>query len=226
MSFTVVPLHNLDLPGDTRLAFGAKFSLEPVPDWLRKDEKWLDKLSCHDRQGVLDARFALVSEYEASSIGEPDPEWKGQKPRGIQDLRFQSAILANFCMWAVKPTMVCMTNGFHALTTICGQRHDPPIILRSERERPIFCHPQDQSNPFEIRHARRAAALYEKPSIVERKTVVWAALRACWAVLATYSADYRYPLFWQALESLFTSETKWWKVTAAERSRFLLSRRQ
>ena len=213
MSFTVIPLHNLDLPADTRIAFGTEFNLEPVPAWLKKDENWLNNLSRHDRQSVLDARFALVSEYQATSIGEPDPEWKGQKPRGIQELRFQTAILANFCMWAVQPSTVCFTNGFHALNTIDGITHDPPVLLRSEREGSLYCHPRDLGNPFEIRHAKRAAALFEKISQVPRKNLVWAALRASWAALASYIADRRYPLFWQALESLFTSETKRHKVT-------------
>ena len=37
-------------------------------------------------------------------------------------------------MWAVQPSTVCFTNGFHALNTIDGITHDPPVLLRSERE--------------------------------------------------------------------------------------------
>jgi len=59
----------------------------------------------------------------------------------------------------------------------------------------------------------KAASLYDVLSTVRRKNVVWAALRAVWSALVSYPPDSRYPLFWQALESLFTSETKTWKVT-------------
>ena len=37
--------------------------------------------------------------------------------------------------------------------------------------------------------------------------------------MLSYFPDYRYPLFWQGLESLFTSETKTWKVTERLRAR-------
>jgi hypothetical protein len=50
-------------------------------------------------------------------------------------------------------------------------------------------------------------------SSVPRGNAVWAAFRAFWAALTSYRADLRYPLFWQGLESLFTSETRTRKVT-------------
>jgi hypothetical protein len=207
MSFTVVPLHNLDLPTGSRIPFGTKFVLQDVPDWLKKDTGFLKDISRHDRVSTLDAKHALVSEYEAASIGEPDPEWSGAKPRGIQDLRFQSAILGNMAMWIVQPSTVCFTVGFHALTKLDGgQIMSPPVILRSEREGPLYCHPRDQRNPVEPKHIIKAATLYETLTTVPRKNAVWAALRAFWAALVSYTADYRYPLFWQGLESLFGAD--------------------
>jgi hypothetical protein len=206
MSFTVVPLHNLDLPAGTIIPFGAKFVLQDVPEWLKKDTESLNKLACHDRSATLKAKHALVSEYEAGSIGEPDPEWKGREPRGIQDLRFQSAMLANMAIWLIQPSIVSFTVGFHALTKIDTRPVDPPIIVRSEREERLYCHPRDKHNRVEPRHIIKAAVLYETLSTVPRKNAVWAALRAFWAALGSYSADYRYPLFWQGLESLFGDE--------------------
>lgn len=201
MSFTVVPLHNLNLPSGTRIPFGSKFVLQDLPEWLKQDTRWLDDLGRHDKTSILNAKHALVSEYRAGSIGEPDPEWKGAQPRGLQDLRFQSAILANMALWLIQPSMVCLTVGFHALT---GMTVDSPIILRSERDGPMYCHPRDRHNLIEPKHIIRAAALYENLSTVARKNAVWAALRAFWAALVSYTADYRYPLFWQGLESNIT----------------------
>src|SRR5580704_5204457 len=79
MSFTVVPLHNLNLPVGSRIPFGKKFVLQDVPEWLKKDTGFLNDIARHDWVGTLEAKHALVSEYGAASIGEPDPEWKGQK---------------------------------------------------------------------------------------------------------------------------------------------------
>ena len=202
-----MPLHNLSLPPGSRIPFGTKFILRDVPEWLKKDTGFLNDIARHDRVGTLEAQHALVPEYEAASIGEPDPEWQGQKPRGIQDLRFQSAMLANMAMWLIQPSNVCFTVGFHALTKLDGGRSlDSPIILQSEREGPLYCHPRDVSNPVEPKHMIRDAALFEKLSTVPRKNAVWAALRAFWAALVLYTADYRYPLFWQGLESLFGAD--------------------
>ena len=94
MSFTVVPLFRLDLPTGARIPFGCVFSIRELPDWLRKDEEILNKLPWEDRVSVADAKHAFVSEYEADSIGYPDPDWTGTQPKSIQDLRFQSAMLA------------------------------------------------------------------------------------------------------------------------------------
>jgi hypothetical protein len=213
VSFTVVPVHNLDLGVGCRLPFGSKFVLQDVPEWLKEDKQILTDIGRTDRDLTLAARHALVSEYDADSLGFPDPEWKGAKARSIQKLRFQSAILANMAIWLVQPSQVCFTVGFHALTRLEGRAVDPPIIIHTEREGPFYCHPRDQQNPVSAKHILRAAKLHEKLEVVPRKNVVWAALRAFSAALLSYYPDYRYPLFWQGLESLFTSETKTWKVT-------------
>ena len=93
MSVTIVPLHNLHLPAGSVVPFG-KFNIEDVPEWLLKDSILKD-LSSHDRKGVKKATQALVSEYVADSYGFLDPQWTGNGQKGIQDLRWQSALLAN-----------------------------------------------------------------------------------------------------------------------------------
>jgi len=98
MAFTVVPLHNLVLPSGTRVPFADVFVLQDVPDWLRNDHGILNDLSRHDRESVLAAHHALVAEYPASAIGQPDPDWHGERPKSIQERKFESAILANLAM--------------------------------------------------------------------------------------------------------------------------------
>src|SRR5512147_2075028 len=106
MSFTVVPLHNLDLPVGTSVSFGNGFVLQDVPQWLKDDTGFLTDINRNDRQATLDAKHALVAEYEAEAIGEPDPNWKGTQPKSIQDLKFQSAMLANLALWLRQPSTV------------------------------------------------------------------------------------------------------------------------
>jgi Apea-like HEPN len=207
MAFTVVPIHNLNLLSGTTIPYG-KFNVQNVPDWLLKDSI-LKTLSERDRQSVQLAKHALISEYEAYSYGHPDPEWTGQQPKGIQNLRWQSALLANMCMWMVWPSTVCITVGFHAMTRLDGHPEplDPPFVQATERETNLFCHERDFHNVVEPKHVVTAAKLFEALSKVQRKNAVWPALRAFWGALTAYPGDMRYPLFWQGLESLFGSDT-------------------
>jgi hypothetical protein len=62
MAFTVVPLHQLDLPNGSTIPFGNKFVLQDVPQWLKNDSTFLADLCRTDRKAVLDAKHALVAE--------------------------------------------------------------------------------------------------------------------------------------------------------------------
>ncbi len=207
MAFTVAPLHNISLPPGSIVPFG-KFTIKDVPDWLQ-NETILDDIARHDRMATKTCQQALVSEYEADSYGHPDPEWRGQQPRGIQELRFQSAMLANMSMWMVMPSKICFTVCFHALTKISGRELDRPFVNHVDREGPLYCHPKDEHNPVKPKDLVKAAQLFETLSTVPRKNDVWPALRAFWAALVSYWADYRYPLFWQGLESLFGNDEEY-----------------
>jgi hypothetical protein len=217
VSFTVVPLHNLELPAGTVIPFG-KFTIQDIPEWLLKD-RILKELSKHDRDGLRRAKHALVSEYAADSWGYPDPEWTGTEQKGIQNLRWQAALLANMCMWMVIPSPVCVTCGFPALTTMEGRQYDPPITNYFDHETTLYCDSRDLGNRPTTRGLRTAAQLFETLSTVPRKNAVWQALRAFWAATTSYQADLRYPLYWQGLESLFGSETDPYRVSKRLRNR-------
>jgi hypothetical protein len=217
MALTVVPIHNLNLPAGTVIPFG-KFKILDVPKWLLEDPI-LQTLSEHDQKSVRTAKHALVSEYHADSYGHPDPEWPGTQPKGIQDLRWQSALLANMSIWMIMPLPVCISVGFHALMTFNGQQLERPIVYGPEHETTLFCHERDFHNPVTVAHLTKAATLFETLSAESRKNSVWPALRAFWAALASYPADIRYPLFWQGLESLFGSDTEIYGVSKRLRDR-------
>jgi hypothetical protein len=53
MAFTVVPLHNLNLPHGTRIPFGNGFFLEDVPQWVKEDKGILAYINYNDRQAIL-----------------------------------------------------------------------------------------------------------------------------------------------------------------------------
>ena len=86
MSFTVVPLHNLELPADTQIEFGAGFILQPLPPWVR-EEPILKDLSRRDRESVFEAKFALVAEYKAAAIAEPIEPARGRSRDRFRKLK-------------------------------------------------------------------------------------------------------------------------------------------
>jgi len=203
MAFTVVPLHNLDLPPGTAIPFGNGFVLTDMPEWVRKDEM-LKEIARHEREGTLNAKHAFVSEYPASSIGEADPNWTGQEPKSIQNSKFDSIILANMALWLRQPSMVCFTVGYHALCWQVPDQTDPlPLIQQINHQTPLYCHPNDVPNVVTAKHIAQAAPLYEALLTVPRNNAVWEALRAFWAALTSCYDDRRYPFFWMGLESLF-----------------------
>ncbi len=207
MSFTVVPLHDLDLPLGTTIPFGNGFVFQGVPDWLKKDTGFLADINRHDRQATLDAKHALVAEYDAEALGSPDPEWKGKNPKSIQELKFQSAMLANFALWLRQPSPVSFTVCFHALSRpVPGQTEKIPVILQVQSHTRLFCHPNDLPNLLLPKHVVKAGELHGVLSAVPRKNSVWEALRSTWAALTSFPPDHRYPLFWMALEALFGAD--------------------
>ena len=91
----------------------------------------LQQLSKHERDGALAARHALVAEYPAAAIGEPDPAWKDSPPKSIQETKFQAAILANLALWLMHPSTVCFTNAYHAISWIFRGDPDLKPVLQS-----------------------------------------------------------------------------------------------
>jgi hypothetical protein len=226
MAFTVVPLHNLKLASGTRADFGSQFVFEDIPEWLGRDPH-LNRLSEHDRDSLLLVKHALVAEYEANAIGEDDPKWNGVEPRSIQEAKYEAAVTANIALWLARPTPVCFTLVFHALSfTYGGHVVQPTTILRSERSGPIHCHPDDEANSLTQETIVQAGTLHATIVGLQRRNAVWEAMRAVWAGLKSYTEDRRYPFFWIALESLFGPDQQSLGITkrlARRISRFLCS---
>ncbi|HTF66218.1 MAG TPA: hypothetical protein VK638_26390 [Edaphobacter sp.] len=219
MAFTVIPLNNLLIPNGCVIPFGKTFVLKDVPGWVKREEATAP-FSRHDVRGILAANHALVAEYQASAMGEPDPEWTGSRPCSIQESRFQAAYLANIAIWLEVPSKLCFTVGLHASNKVeGGSASDTPFVLGTERADPFYCYPREEENIVTPDHLTKAAKFYGVLETIPRGNPVWAALRAFSGSLRSYYAEYRYPLFWQGLESLFGSENEWYGINKRLRNR-------
>jgi hypothetical protein len=166
MAFTLVPLHNVSLAAGTRIPFGDDLVFQDTPEWVKEDQSFLNFLSHHDKQSVIDSKQAFVAEYEAAAIGEPDPEHivkTGETQRTIQESKTRLAVLGNLAIWLRQPSPLCFTVSLHAcMWTIPGQSAKQPILqqsevsdpvyFRSERSKPVYCHPKDINNPITAHH--------------------------------------------------------------------------
>lgn len=219
MAFTVVPLHNISLPAGIRIPFGNDLVFQETPSWVKDDKSFLKYLSHHDQRSVLDSENAFVADYEADSIGAPDPEHlprDGERQRSIQESRTRCAILANLATWLRQPSSLSFTVSLHAcMWQIPGQTAKQPILQQSEvseplhtseKSRPVYCHPKDARNPVTAQHITEATSFYPTLRSIQPGRAVWIALRAIWSGLTSYAADIRYLWFWIALEALFGPE--------------------
>lgn len=203
MSFTVVPLHRFTLPPAPHVTFGGGFILENKPTWLQQDRTF-SVLSMTDQDIVHFATHALIAEYDAATMYDPDPSWKGANAKSFQETKGQQAMLANLSLWLAQPSPVCFTTVFHARSwTISETAGLPPVIELISTEPALHCHPKDVDTVLTPAQVVEAARLHSVLTAIPPKNSLWQGLRMSWAALCTSIDDLRYPLFWSALESLF-----------------------
>ena len=78
VSFTVVPLHNLDLPAGSRIPFGTKFILQDVPEWLRQDKHILNDINTW---GKTSAIRGSVTRVKVPDVGSRCPRHRSSSHR-------------------------------------------------------------------------------------------------------------------------------------------------
>ena len=92
------PIFNLehfsDIPKDG-IDFAECVRLELLPEWVRSEEatKHLHASQRSEIKRYVNYGFRL--EYKAASLGEPDPDYKGEEPRSKQDRAVELFNLAN-----------------------------------------------------------------------------------------------------------------------------------
>ena len=196
----VIPIHNAALSPAVSFEFSGGLRLNALPSWVA-GQQMLDGLSLHDRQAVNEATHALVLTYPAEALGSPDPDWKGPRPKSIQESKYEIGLMANFALWLGRASPACFAVVLHARHHGSG-----PIIQQIQRCSELLCHPNDMEARIEDGELPRAAALHKGLLEVTRDTSVWTAFRAAWAGLQVNIESVRCLLFWVALEALFGPE--------------------
>lgn len=198
--YTVTPLHNVDLGTEAYFDFAGGLVLTVLPDWIRK-QHLVESLDSDDRQAIEQATHGFVVSYDAASLGDPDPEWKGAEPKSIQEGKYELTLLATLALWLSRPCPVCFIVVLHA-----PQFDSEPTVQRITQHSPLLCHPGDIDARIIAKDMALARRLHLSLVRVSRDTAIWTAVRATWAGLQTNIKEIRYALFWIAIEALFGPE--------------------
>jgi Apea-like HEPN len=197
---TVAPVYNLDLPVASEFDLAGGLKLTSVPSWLPKDSS-LQSMSEADREAVETAHHAFVLTYEATALGDPDPDWTGAEAKSIQQSKYELLVLGNLALWLSLSSPVCFTIVVHA-----PQFSTEPVVQQISRHSPLLCHPQDVDARLGPDNVARAQTLHANLASTSRSGAVWNAIWATWAGLQMNIEPIRFSLFWIALEALFGPE--------------------
>ena len=104
----------LDIPDGETVAFGDEFALRSICEWFAGSEM-LTRLSYVNQQPASSATCALISDYDAKSIGEPDASAPPDQPRSMQNRKFESILFGNFALWLAQPSRACFSVVCHGL---------------------------------------------------------------------------------------------------------------
>ena len=171
-----------------------------IPDWLKADEL-LKYLSFSNKQEMKDAQFMFVSEYSADSLGDPDPEWSGEKPRGRQQMALEKIQISNLALWLACPSPIAFDLVFHVDT-------DSQILREFFSTGHIIHHVNDSQNRHSKKQFNLAHSLSLSIQALNRETTVWVAVRTLFDALKSRSWENRFLLLWIILEALFGTSTE------------------
>jgi hypothetical protein len=214
---TIAPVHyedHLEVP--CNLANGVVLS--PSPDWLKKEEILKD-LGLADRENLTRHQYALMKEYDANSLGEPDPEWHGKTPRSKQDAALEMIQLADLALWLASPSSI----GFSRII-VADFRTGTWSRVEFTRVDPLLPRRKDLDNEVKKGDLESATELHSGLAALAREGAVWISARTLWAALKQEEWTVRYLMLWIVLEALFgPKEGKEITYRLSQRLAFFLS---
>ena len=180
------------------IKFSNNVSLEPLPEWI-KTEKALKHLGWSRRQTIRKfSAFCFVIEYEASSLGDPDPDWKGISPRSKQEKAIEDIQLANLALWISIPSRLSYNVILHF-----DQPGDPESIRQSMSTIGLVPHHFDKDLELTVDDFKRAIAIHSSICELHRNGNLWTASRLLWKALSERMWEARFLLLWVVMEALF-----------------------
>ena len=180
------------------IKFANGVKLEAIPDWVRT-EKALKFLGWSRRESIKKhAVYGFTVEYEAQSLGDPDPDWKGLKQRSKQEKAIEQIQIANLSIWLSKPCRLSYDAILHF-----DQPGDPESIRQAISFMGLVAHHFDVDTELSAEDFETAIAIHDSICSLHRNGNLWTASRIFWRALSERMWEARFLLLWVVMEALF-----------------------
>jgi hypothetical protein len=173
--------------------------LVPLPAWLKQQNitrymSWVER-----ERYINEGKFALSVEYEAESLGEPDPQ-SNMGPMSKQHVAAERLRRANLALWLARPSWA----GFPMVISAHEDQGDwvHRETYPTDTIRPID---RDAANALSRADFSLAKKLGDAASTLSIRASTWVAMMLLWRALTEWWWESRYLLLWVALEALFGS---------------------
>jgi len=166
---------------------------------------------------LKDSEVMLAIEYEAESLGDPDPNWDGEEKRSRQDIALEKIIMCNLALWLAKPSPL----GFDFYIHI-NHIDTSPLLRDAASTTVLRSNISDTENALEKEDFEKAKELYSKIKDIPRNSALWISMISLFQALTSQYGNIRFMLLWIALESLFGINSEL-RFRVSQRIAFFLS---
>jgi hypothetical protein len=199
---SIAPIYYSDIEEKIELPFDLGYNIRLLlkPGWITEDA--ISKYLGHSRRDWLinEANYAIEVLYDAASYGAPDPDWKGEHPRSMQDRALEFINLCNIAIWLSNP---CDFR-YELVFDVYKHEDKEKWNFRSYHEyiglKPHKRYMDYKLNMNDLLLSRNLLGVLME---IQRPSPVWVAIRSLWRALTEDSWEVRFLLMWIALEGLF-----------------------
>jgi hypothetical protein len=172
--------------------------IESLPDWVRSEEAVKHLHVNHRTEIQRRIPYGFRLDYEAASLGDPDPDYLGDEQRSKQSKAIELFNLANLALWIVRPTPISLPTFFHF-----DRPGDPSSVRESGSGLGFLQHERDTDNRLSEKDLERAIKLHDVLFDLDRQKAVWIASRLVWKSLFERLWEIRVLIQWVAIEAIF-----------------------
>lgn len=143
------------------------------------------------------SELALVREYEADALGDPDPTWRGPEPRSVQDSAAHLLLSDWLALWLVRPVDLGPAFLLHM-----EDRSDGWTLRQITHLDEFVAVPHERPGVFSIGDLEEARHVAEALRARPYGTPLGVALTVTHHALTQHIWEFRYAVLWMALEML------------------------